>query len=87
MGLVFGFGCTEEQVRHEVKEALASEGREALKRWNDKANEYDKLSRQDAPERYTRVFCYGNKIVFFHINRRHPFSPDGWALMEIEEPY
>lgn len=87
MGIILGFGSIEEQVRAEVKKALHEEGVEALKRWNDKADEYDKLPRESAPERYTRIYFYDNTIHFHHINRQHPFSPDGWALLKVDEPF
>lgn len=89
--MILGFGSTEENVRREVKEALLSamankqNTDDVLKPWNDKADEYDKLSQDQAPERYSRIWFYGNKLIFHHINRRHAFSPDGWALLKIEE--
>lgn len=50
----------------------------------DKAEEY--------PERYSRFWCIvtqsASDIVviynFLHTNRRHSFSPDGWAVMSGE---
>jgi len=60
--------------------------------------EYDKANQQSPrPERYYHIdfgqdiaFGYANvfvKIKFWHINSRHPFSPDGVALMEYNETY
>jgi hypothetical protein len=54
------------------------------------AHRYRAMDRSEAPERYTYFFAFhlpiytGRYIVEFtmhHINRRHPMSPDGWALM------
>lgn len=87
MNIILGFGSQEEKVRNDVKSALLNEGEVALKRWNDDADKFDKIPRKEAPERYTRIFYYDNKLVFHHINRQHPFSPDGWALMKVEEPF
>jgi len=87
MTIVLGFGSTEEMVREEVKKALAENGIGVLEKWNSKAEEYDKLPREKTPERYTKIYYYDNTLTFMHINRRHPFSPDGWAMMEIKEPF
>jgi len=79
--------------RQDIKNAVLSAaiaGRnidDAVKPWNDKAKEYDAMPRESAPERYTKVWIYGGAFHFHHINRRHPFSPDGWALLQIEEPF
>lgn len=93
MNIIFGFGVTEEGVRAAVKNALISALLEkkdvatVLRQWNDKADEYDKMPRGTAPERYTRIYFYENAIHFHHINREHPFSPDGWALLQVDEPF
>lgn len=51
------------------------------------------MDRNDVPERYSYFWYVVNKIYdgkyiiefsFHHINRRHPFSPDGWALLETK---
>mgnify|MGYP006383564061 CR=1 FL=1 len=48
------------------------------------------MTREDAPDRYSYFWAIhhaiyeGKSIVEFtmhHINRRHAFSPDGWALL------
>jgi len=90
--IVLGFGCIEERTRETIKRELmesASNG----KTWEDvaaeymaRAEEYKTLSKEMAPERYTYFFLIGDKIVWHHINRRYPLSPDGWALLRIEEP-
>ena len=49
----------------------------------------------DYPERYStfsyRVLTNGSDLVvvfrFSHINRRHPMSPDGWALLQTTYPH
>jgi hypothetical protein len=67
----------------------------------ERQEHYDKLSEQyetatDYPERYT---TYDFNILtdkfrdlcvifrFSHINRKHPISPDGWALLETKRVY
>lgn len=93
MSIILGFGSTEDsdrlQIRNELLTALQAKQtiKVVLKKWNDKADNYDALPMSEAPERYTRFWVYDSKIVFHHINRRHPFSPDGWALLKIEEPF
>ncbi len=93
MSLILGFGCIEERERQRIKHALiagALKGLttdEVLAEWNDKADEYKKMPRGVAPERYTRVFYYDNELHFHHINREHPMSPDGWAMMGVDEPF
>lgn len=91
MNIILGFGSIEQQEREKikkvVKEALLA-GKdicEALEPWNKKAKEYDEMPRDAVPERYTKVWFYDDKLHFHHINRRHPFSPDGWALLQVEE--
>jgi len=91
MSIIFGFGSTEEKVRTKVKEAILGmstdeEIDDFIKRWNEDADKFDKMPKDTAPERYTRLFFYDEKIHFHHINRRHPFSPDGCALLVIREP-
>ena len=85
MSIVLGFGTTEEQERKKIKDYLSEHGE--TDKWNNKADEYDKMPKEKAPERYTRFYVYDNKIKFHHINRRHAFSPDGWALLVVEEPF
>ena len=55
--------------------------------------EYSKLDRGTAPERYSYFFAHTWEIyegycivefTFHHINRRHPASPDGWALWQTK---
>ena len=49
-------------------------------------------SAKDHPDRYSTIYPWvlscGQYIVaiitFHHINRRHAFSPDGWALMQTD---
>ena len=92
MGFVLGFGSVEERERQKIREAIES-GMEAgvsiamtLKPWNDAYDRYKAMDKNEAPERYTGVHCYGGNIHFSHINRRHALSPDGWALWQVEEP-
>ncbi len=88
---VLGFGIIEEQERKKIKDrllraAIAGENLDDVeKEWREKSNKYDKMSREEAPERYTSFFLHSDRIVYHHINRRHAFSPDGWALLKVEE--
>ena len=87
--LIIGFGSVEEDLRNEVRTALLAAGPErydsVLEPYNTAADKYDKQSRDEAPERYSRIWCYDGNIIFHHTHRRHPFSPDGWAMLQVEE--
>jgi len=91
--VILGFGRQEEQERHKIKQALhdgtgsGASAEEILGRWNQAADTYDKMPRADAPERYTSVHYYDGTLHFFHVNRNHPFSPDGWAAWKVDEPF
>lgn len=88
MNVILGFGCTEEEQRNVIKEAIKANGLEVTKKeFKVRAEIYDKQSKEDAPERYTYFYAYDNKIIFFHINRRHALSPDGWGLLRVEEEF
>ncbi len=88
MNIAIGFGSTEEQAEQSIKNDLAEIGLEATKeKWNKQADINDKLPKEEAPERYTRFWYYDNTIKYHHINRRHALSPDGWALLQTEEPF
>jgi len=82
--VVLGFGRIEEAEQQAIKSAITTgveEGKsidDVLEEWNSKADEYDAMPRGVAPQRYTRVY---------YINREHPMSPDGWALLLVEEEY
>jgi len=91
--VILGFGRCEEQERHKIKKALRdgavdeASATQVLDRWNRAADKYDKMPTASAPERYTTVHYYDGHLHFLHINRRHPFSPDGWAAWKVEEPF
>ena len=93
MGIILGFGSRERQVQQDVKQAVMDgvrAGRDVgdiLQKWNDEADAYDKCAQEAAPERYTSIWYYGDALHFHHVNRRHPFSPDGWAALEVHEPF
>lgn len=88
---VLGFGSVETGVRKELRSKIMKAKNDGIdihtfcKSLNAKNDEYDKMSKEEAPERYTNVYVYDNKIHYSHINRRHAFSPDGWALFQVEE--
>jgi hypothetical protein len=92
MSIVLGFGCLEEQERQRIKQAVidgASCGKsisDVLEKWNTAAKTYDAMPRETAPERYTSAYYYEVALHYNHINRRHPFSPDGWACLSVTEP-
>ena len=93
MDIILGFGCIEEQERMTIKKAICdgiTKGEkvdEILDQWNKKADMFDKQARDIAPERYTRIRFYDDTLCFLHINRNHPLSPDGWAMLKIEESF
>jgi hypothetical protein len=90
--IVLGFGITEEHERVKIKNFFLSElakGKnkyDISKAWNAEKEKYDKLPREEAPERYTKFWVYDDKIHYMHINRQHALSPDGWACLMIDEP-
>ena len=91
MGIILGFGVQEQNARKEIIELVRAGIKnnanihEMSKAWNARNEEYDKMPKETAPERYTNFYVYEGKIHFSHINRRHAFSPDGWALFQMEE--
>lgn len=89
MNIILGFGSIEVAMREKIKnELLSSEDKPSVeKRYKAEAEVFDKMPRSKAPERYTYFFLYDEKIVFHHINRQHALSPDGWALLVVEEPF
>lgn len=92
MNVILGFGSVEVIEQERIKAALIAGAlhelppEEIVKEWNDRADRYDLLSREEVPARYTRVWCYDlpRSLKFLHVNRRHPFSPDGWAALNVE---
>ena len=88
MYVVLGFGCVEEKEREKIKQSLQERAtQQVLDEWNNKADEYDEMPRETAPERYTRFWYYDDTLIFHHINRRHAMSPDGWAVWRVEEEF
>lgn len=81
------------KIIRECIEAWKTDGPIGIERLQSKyvkmEKQYDDMSKKEAPERYTYFWadshktCDGNYIIEFemnHINRRHPLSPDGWAM-------
>ncbi len=91
--IALGFGsieaATREQIKAELIKAVATRQswRAVEARWREASDAYDKQPRGVAPERYTSFVYYGHALHFSHINRNHAFSPDGWALLQVEEPW
>ena len=97
--LGFGSQETETAIKiiRECADALKSGGCSSLKdiqtKYSEDGDRYKKQGRDIAPERYSYFFvnCYeiynGRYFVEFtmhHINRNHPFSTDGWALLATQ---
>jgi hypothetical protein len=93
MEIILGFGAVETRTREEIKKLLIEtcktidDAYKVSKGWNDKNKNFDAMSKEEAPERYTNFYVYEGKIKYHHINRRHAFSADGWAMLEYEEPF
>jgi hypothetical protein len=74
-------------INDELEKEIKSKVEERSNTIKEKAEEYDKA--ENPPERYSHYYpsCLFNAsdvcviIKFHHINRKHPFSPDGWALL------
>ena len=98
MNVILGFGDSETKTARKIIQECLSAIKKAKgelpanvikpveKKYHKTSDEYDKMSRSNAPERYSRFWAYESggyiKFTFHHINRRHPFSPDGWALLK-----
>ncbi len=63
------------------------------KKYSDLEKKYKTMDKNKVPERYSHFYYTyyemypGNcavRITFHHINRQHPFSSDGWALLVTE---
>jgi hypothetical protein len=75
----------------EILDFILKKRAESYKKENDK---YDKLNKSEAPEkysyfRYSILWDYIYIVIvydFCHTNRQHPFSPDGWATLNLVEP-
>ncbi len=54
--------------------------------YNKQYNEYGSKNASEVPERYSCFWAYQSgeyfRFQFHHINRRHPFSKDGWAMIQ-----
>lgn len=88
---------TAKKIISECQDAIGSNGKDAQsslaaieKKYADDAERFKKMDKKEAPERYTRFWCshhdiykgkYMVEFTMHHINRRHAFSPDGWALL------
>ena len=91
MSIAIGFGSVEKREEQKIEWALYDLDEESnhatikavQNYWKRKADQYDRLSKEDAPERYTIFYLSGGEFTFLHINRRHALSPDGWALLKV----
>lgn len=73
-------------------DALVKDFKEWLDKYSEKfylqADSYKKLSSDKVPQRYSRFWSWVTndatyvyiRLNFFHINRQHPLSPDGWGM-------
>ena len=89
--IILGFGSIEDRLEEDVLSRLrqGESGDDISKHSHEIADVNDKMDRASAPERYSRVTVHvpldGKIAVHFqHINRRHAFSPDGWASLSTE---
>lgn len=84
--MILGFGITEQNVEDRVIERIASgeSPTDIAEEFSAAGKRYDKLTRDEAPERYSFVYIHSDRVVFLHVNRRHAFSPDGWACLQSE---
>lgn len=83
------------QIIEECASALSLSGKDGLRaieaKYADDGDRFKAMKREEAPERYTYFWASyyevypGRYFVAFtmhHINRKHAFSPDGWAMLE-----
>ena len=98
--MILGFGVTETTTaRNIINECLIAikenkdehplEIIETIReKYNDAYEANGEMNRSESPQRYSCFWVYesGECLLFnfHHINRRHPFSPDGWAMMKAQ---
>lgn len=98
MNVILGFGTTEtntaKKILKECYEAIEKDrGTSAIENiervrsvYNKQYNEYGEKDASEVPERYCCFWAYKSeeyfRFNFHHINRRHPMSNDGWAMMK-----
>ncbi len=98
MNLILGFGTVEIDTARKIlkecyaaiekdKESPARDVVAAIQAAHKKqCDKYDKQDRSEAPERYSYFWARESgeyfRFDFHHINRRHPMSNDGWALLK-----
>ena len=96
--MILGFGKTEETVARDIlqecynaierdKEISSIEAIESVRaKYNKLYDEYGQMDASEVPERYSCFWAYESgeyfRFTFHHINRRHPFSNDGWAMLK-----
>ena len=77
-------------VRTNDEQKFRSEVEKIENEYRDAGETYKKMNREEAPERYSYFWhsiyspYEGRFFLVFsihHINRRHPFSTDGWAML------
>lgn len=89
--IILGFGSIEDSLEEDILSRLrrGESGEDISKHSHEIADVNDKMNRTSAPERYSRVWVHVPMdgqigVHFLHINRRHPFAPDGWASLSTE---
>ena len=96
--MILGFGTSEiDTARNILKECYAAIEKDRSKPAKDivaevqtahkkQCDEYDGKERSESPERYSYFWASESgeyfRFDFHHINRRHPMSNDGWAMMK-----
>ena len=98
MSVILGFGTSEidtaRKILKECYEAIEKDrGRPASKAvsevqavYKKQDVEYGEKEASEVPERYSYFWAHESgeyfRFDFHHINRRHPLSSDGWALLK-----
>ena len=98
MNLILGFGKTEDDTARKIlKECYDAIGKDRGKPAKDvvaavqevykkQDDEYGEKPASEVPERYSYFWASESgkyfRFDFHHINRRHPMSSDGWALLK-----
>ena len=96
--MILGFGIVETDIAKRIlkecyeaikkdKDAPAKATIETIRSvYNKQYDEYGQKDASEVPERYCCFWAYKSekyfRFDFHHINRRHPMSNDGWAMMK-----
>lgn len=90
--MIFGFGSVEQSAEEEAKRLIIAgllrgeSIHDICDRYNEPAKRYDKMPKEEVPERYSKVYYYEDALHFLHTHRRCAMSPDGWAMLRVDYP-